>query len=197
MKPTPFEILMCNEFARKILGNIDGNDFMDVRSKRRTPEKIKEDNIRGKLAEVFICNAIGRKGISSILNFDIYEEGIGDSFDVISNGKSIDVKASSPFAKCLMVEESKMKSWKSSDPPDYLCMVSIGLDLDIRYMFGLPYERFAVQSAFMERGCFIPNTRVPLKTSNHVVTRDKCDIGHMHLVRFLTGENEHADVQKT
>ena len=57
---------------------------MDGRNAIRTAEKVNEDNVKGKLAEMFLFNVLGVNGITGQMDFDIYDEGIGDSFDIIT-----------------------------------------------------------------------------------------------------------------
>lgn len=177
---SPSEIFFAMNFANKIFGHIDGRDFYDSRNASRTSDKQLEDNIRGKLGEIAVANYIGRLGFISQLDFDIYEsKGQGDNFDVIANGKSIDVKVSSPNARCLMVERNKWESWHNRNMfPDYLSMVSVsgsGTNYEVLYKFGITWEKFKDKSKLYERGNDIPNTRFPLKADNYIVTVDDCE----------------------
>jgi hypothetical protein len=177
MKMTSSEVFLATEFSKKIVGNIDNKDFMDHRNKRRTNKKVLEDNIKGKLAEMFICNGLGENGIKSVMDFEIYDEGVGDDFDIICDEFKIDVKASSPKAKCIMVEENKMKSWESRGKPDYLLMVSTynsGSNWYCEYVCGISMEEFLVKGKLLQRGENIPKTTFPLKANNWVIHKSDC-----------------------
>jgi hypothetical protein len=177
MKMTASEVFLAENFSKQIVGNIDNKDFMDFRNKRRSPKKILEDNIKGKLAEMFICNGLGDNNILSTMDFNIYDEGVGDDFDVVVDDFKIDVKASSPKAKCIMVEEKKMKSWEARGKPDYLIMVSVynsGINWYCEYVAGISMDEFLTVGKLYKRGEFIPNTTMSLKANNWIIHKKDC-----------------------
>ena len=178
MKMTHSEIYFCANFAKDMIGNIDNKDFYDGRNDTRNPVKVFEDNLKGKLAELHVFNRLGDKGLIGEMDFAIYEKGIGDDFDIIVNNKSIDVKASTPAAKCLIVEETKIKTWKDNGKfPDYLCMVAVsevGDSWETKYAFGITWEAFKKSAKWYDRGDTIPNTMVKLKAKNAIVTQEDC-----------------------
>jgi len=189
MKMTATEIFFARTFATKIFGHIDGRNFHDSRNATRTQKKQMEDNIRGKLGEMAVANYIGLMGIPSLMDFEIYDsKGKGDDFDVIANGKAIDVKVSKPNSRCLMVERKKWESWHSRKHfPDYLSMVSVtgdNMKYEVNYMFGITWEKFKDKSKLYERGDDIPNTRYPLEADNYIVTVDDCE-NNVEMARFI------------
>ena len=185
MRLTKLECDRADEFARKIVGNIDNRDFMDSKNAWRSPKKLFDDSSKGKRAEIFIQNILKANNIFSTVDFDIYKKGVGDDGDVIVNGKSIDVKASSPRARCLMVEESRVNMWESVQKTPYcLCLVSVDGD-DCTYKFGCSYSLFMEKANLLKRGDFIPNTGVPLKANNYVISIDKCKTDINDLIKFI------------
>ena len=191
MKMTASEVFLAKNFSEKIVGNIDNKDFMDFRNKRRSPAKILEDNIKGKLAEMFVCNGLGDNSIESVMDFNIYDEGIGDDFDVVAGDFKIDVKASSPKAKCIMVEENKMNSWESRGKPDYLIMVSVynsGINWYCEYVAGISMEEFLTKGKLYERGEFIPNTTMSLKANNWIIHKSDC-YSSENLIQTIRGKD--------
>lgn len=190
---TPSEVYFANRFAVEISKNnkIDNKDFYDCRNATRTEQKVFEDNLRGKLAELHICNIIGSCGLTCQMDFNIYRNGIGDDFDIIVNNKAIDVKASTPRAKCLMVEVTKFKRWMDTKKhPDFLCMVSVEPYEEkwtTEYMFGIDWHTFLTKAKLYRRGDNIPNTVVQLKAANVIVTSDNC-CGVDELLDFMKKE---------
>ena len=182
---TPFECKIAEDFANKIVDNIDQRDFMDGRNTHRSKEKLFEDSSKGKKAEIFIFNVLGDNGIKAEVDFNIYKKGIGDNGDVIANNKSIDVKASSPRARCLMIEEKRVQIWDNTDKaPNCLCMVAVNGDT-CEYLFGIGYKSFRKKAKLIKRGENIPNTKVPLKASNYVLERSECGSNIESLVRYI------------
>jgi hypothetical protein len=189
MEITYSERYLAEGFAEKIVGNIDSKDFMDSKNARRSNQKVLEDNVKGKIAEIAVANYIWQATkIKSKMDFEIYEMGIGDDFDIIANGVSIDVKASSPRARCLMVEYKKRRSWDMLGCPDYLCMVSAEMN-EAHYLFGIPFSEFEERAILYRRGDSIPNTNFPLKADNYIITADEC-YGHAHLAEYVTNSKK-------
>jgi hypothetical protein len=125
------------------------------------------------------------------MDFEIYNKGKGDSFDVVSDVGSIDVKASSDRAKCILVEVEKAKSWKRNiGYPDYLSLVSVTETENgflSKYVTGADFETFKSKSTVMRRGELIPNTSTPLKADNYVLTKEKCSC---EIENILKGQND-------
>jgi hypothetical protein len=190
---TPSEIYFASEFAKKIVSNIDNKDFMDGRNIIRTRAKVNEDNIKGKLAEIFVYNILGVNNISGVMDFDIYDEGIGDGFDIVTqSGVKIDVKASTDRAKCIMVELKKAQMWSRLGYPDYLCMVAVSesnYTFNSKYIFGVDFKSFMDIARLYKRGDNIPNTRSQLKADNYIITMDQCFTDPKHLIRYCKGWN--------
>jgi len=185
---TPFECEIANQFAKKIVGNIDQRDFMDGRNTERSSEKLFEDSAKGKKAEIFIYDVLGDNQIQASIDFDIYDKGIGDDGDLVANEKAIDVKASSPRAKCLLVEKKRMDLWeKVGKVPDCLCMVAVNGDF-CTYIFGCSFKTFKRDAILLKRGDCIPNTNVPLKADNYVIRRDQCSTNINDLVEFIKND---------
>jgi hypothetical protein len=186
----PADINRAEEFGRNMVGNIDPKDFMDGRNAFRSPEKLLEDSAKGKKAEIFIYNAFVKNNIEAEIDFGIYEEGIGDDGDIIVLGQTIDVKSSSPRAKCLMVEEKRFNIWEEKGKnPDCLCMVAVDNNV-CEYMFGCSYKTFKTHSVLLKRGEYIPNTNVPLKANNYVIQEEKCKTDVIDLIRYIKTEDE-------
>ena len=184
MTMTPTEVFVANDFAEKVAKNIDEKDFMDDRNVRRTLQKVKEDNFKGKLAEMYIVNVLGYNGDIAKIDINIYEKGIGDDFDVTSNGKSIDVKASSPRAKWLMVEDKKITLWEKNGVPDVVCMVAVSGET-CTYLFGCTYKVFQKKAQYLKRGEKIPNTNTMLKANNYAIHMDNCSDSIIRLMSFI------------
>ena len=176
---TPSEVFLASEFAKKIIKNISNRDFYTSQNARRSDEKVFEDNLKCKLTEMNVCNHLGINGIHSRMDFEIYDIGVGDDFDIIANGKYIDVKASSPRAKCIMVEVNKAKKWRDSGKaPDYFSMVSVTENNGVygtSYMFGASKVVFSKNAKRYKRGDKIPNTNCTLKADNYILTSDHCE----------------------
>lgn len=173
---TPTEIFFAVDFATKMVqGNNDDRDFRESKNPKRTTKKQVEDMIKGKLAEMSVTNYIGKLGHTCEMDFNIYPKGTGDNFDVVANGKSIDVKASSPNANWLMVEKELLRKWKTANTfPDYLCMVGVeekGSDWECTYMFGIRFKDFIKTAQLVKRGQNIPHTGTKLKADNYIVAR--------------------------
>jgi len=176
---TPSEMFFARKFANDVAGNIDENDFKDSRNVSRTQSKVIEDNIKGKLAEILVYNLIGNKDAE--MDFNIYEKGIGDGFDIVVNGLSIDVKASTMRSKWLMFEERTAKGW--AKPPDYMCLVGIEGDKG-EYLFGSDIKTIRKNCQLIERGSNIPNTQVPMKASNFMVNKAS-SFDSSHIVQYF------------
>jgi hypothetical protein len=183
MKMTATEMFVAHDFATKIVGNIDQKDFMDGRNARRSSSKVHEDNVKGKLAEMFIMNKLGEVDVLTTLDLNIYELGKGDDFDIVANDKSIDVKASSPRARNLLVELDKFKSWRTN-APNYLCMVAVDGDT-VEYLFGTTFTNFCANAILIKRGELLPNTRTALKASNLVINVNQCSTNVDDLTDYM------------
>jgi len=184
MKITYSEQFLSKTFANKIVSKIDNKDFMDSRNIVRSTKKVFEDNLKGKYAEIALANSIYVKtGLESSLDFEIYDLGVGDSFDVIVGEVSIDVKASSPLARTILIEEKKFKSWEQRGVPSYLCMISV-VGNECNYLFGVSYLEFLDKAIKLNRGDCIPNTDVPLKATNYAIRKKDC-YPLSHLIDFI------------
>ena len=171
------EVFFAKEFSHKIVGNIDQKDFMDSRNRQRSPEKVFADNLKGKLAEIFIFNHTSKFLTNAKMDFEIYKKGIGDGFDIVSDKVSIDVKASSPKARCLMVELDKARTWKKTGYPSFLCMVAVEEEGGMyysEYLFGSSFDNFKKNAVLLKRGDYIPRTQMQLKADNYVLINDHC-----------------------
>lgn len=193
MQFMPSEVYFAKHFAMGIKGSINGGFFLDKRNSQRTEERIIEDNINGKLGEIFIYNILGVNNVTGIMDFDLYDGRVGDRFDIITTADvKIDVKVSSPRAKCIMVEVGKYANWERTEFPDYLCMVSMSKNDDKytpNYMFGIDFESFKQRCTLYSRGDNIPNTNFPLKADNYIITIDQCETDPKHLIRYCKGRD--------
>lgn len=190
---TPFECYIADDFAKKIVGNIDQRDFMDSRNIQRSKDKLFEDSSKGKKAEIFMYNTLMKNGISCSIDFDIYKKGIGDDGDIIANNKKIDIKASSKNAKCLMIEERRIKIWEDSlNSPQCVCMISVEND-KCEYLFGCTYFIFKKKATLLKRGENIPNTKIPLKASNYVLFFNDLDHNIDSFINYIKKNTKNSE----
>ena len=177
-KHTNAEVFFTRKFCNDIVDNIDASPFGDKRNKERNKSEIYKDNLKGKLAEIFIFNEVAKFCNKPKIDFEIYEKGVGDHFDIQSSDFTVDVKASTPRARCLMVEVEKQKTWKNTTGyPSYMCMVAVTEEDDefySEYLFGLDFDSFRNKCKRYNRGDNIPNTNVQLRTDNFLVHRQHC-----------------------
>ena len=155
---------------------IDNRDFMNGDNELRSRSKVYEDNLKGKLAEFVVARRIEvETGYPCEVDCEIYPLGIGDDFDLTPNRACIDVKASSPRARYLLVERARVESWRAKGSRPYLCMVSIDLaEREGHYMFGTDYRAFMTKALHLRRGECIPGTSMKLKADNYALHRDQC-----------------------
>ena len=184
MNLTAGECIKCDQFAAAIVGNIDNRDFMDGRNTSRSPEKLFEDSAKGKRAEIFVAKVLSLSGIDSKLDFGVYKKGVGDDGDVIANGLSIDVKASSLRAQYLIVEESRVNHWHCHGFPNYLCLVAVNKN-QCQFVCGIPTAEFMVRANILLRSSNIPGTQTLLKANNYVIHKSSCHLHAEDMVAFI------------
>lgn len=189
---TPAEVYVATKFATDITSKIDSRDFREDSNDRRTPKKIYDDNLRGKLAELMVFNSLSNIGYSPEIDLDVYDLGIGDSFDIRVDNVNIDLKASTKAARCLMVEQSRYDYWKKyNKSPDYLALISVDKGADdvweVNWKFGAPLGLFVSEAKLIDKGDMIPNTNTPLKASNYVLPATHGHGGQDFLM-WLNGE---------
>lgn len=167
---TQFEKSTAKKFALDVVGGMDSRDFMDDRNATRSYEKLLMDNYKGKIAEIFMVNQLGRHGVFAEIDMGIYDEGVGDCGDIVVDGKILDVKASSPNARHLMVERDRVRGWETSGSrPDFLCLVGVSDDSVCVYKVGCSYPRFMSKAGLFNRGECIPDTNCVLKADNLIM----------------------------
>jgi hypothetical protein len=176
---TPDEVATINKFCEAVTKKIDKRDFFENKNKHRTTEKAHEDSFRAKCSELAVSKILQNEGIHCDVDFNIYARGIGDAFDIVTDGASVDVKASSPRARNLMIEKAKIVSWKERKvAPNYLCMVSVE-EVDgttvCEYMFGISMKNFKDNAKLFKRGQQIPMAPTILKADNFIVSANVCE----------------------
>ena len=92
-----------------------------------------------------------------------------------------------------MVELKKAQFWERHGYPDYLCMVAVhptDLGFKSEYLFGIDFQTFKTTAKLYQRGERIPNTLVPLKATNYIITKDQCSTNVADLVKYCKDADE-------
>lgn len=144
IKFTEEELKKTINFANKIKGKHpyfkDKNNLV-----RRTENEVFLSVVRGKLAEIALHKHLkekhkGEKIYLSDLDFNIYEKGICDDFDLKFNDLNISIKSSKPFSTCMLIEKEKFKVDKnnkviaidghSNNIPDYYAFIKVDFNIE-------------------------------------------------------------------
>ena len=140
---TEKEFKDCSDFAEKVKQK--HQHFKDKNNKAtRTLEEVAHDVIRGKLAEVALRKYLLDKhknncNISDI-DYTIYPEFVGDSYDLKFNQYIISIKSSKEYSSCLLIEKERFLcdengqvigvDNKKNNLPDYYVFVRVKVDYE-------------------------------------------------------------------
>jgi hypothetical protein len=139
------EIEKALDFANKM--KYKHPEFVDMinTGKRRDVDEVFTSVLRGKLAEIAIAKHLAQKHKGenhniSPLDFNVYEDGVIDDFDLKFDNYTISIKSSKPIASCLLIEKHKYRmdsngniirlEGKKNAVPDFYAFVKVGIDLD-------------------------------------------------------------------
>ena len=169
------EIEQTIEFANKM--KTKHSYFMDRQNKiRRTENEVFLSVIRGKLAEIALHKHLKIKHannecILSDLDFNVYDKGICDDFDLKFNNYTISIKSSKPFSSCMLIEKEKFKVDKNNkviaidghkdNIPDYYAFVKVDFNMENLYdayaiiCGAISHEKFWNKKKEIPRGTFI------------------------------------------
>lgn len=131
----------CSIFADKVKNK--HQHFKDKNNTdTRTQQQVINDVIRGKLAEIALYKYLKDKhkekcSISKV-DFELYDEFIGDSYDLKFNNYIISIKSSKEFSTCLLIEKERFTmnnhgeivgvDGKVGNLPDYYVFVRVKVD---------------------------------------------------------------------
>ena len=166
---TKEEINKVKQFAEEI--KYKHPHFKDRRNTNiRSLNKVKEDVILGKLAEVAVYKYLKSiyGDLVSEVDFNLYAPGVADDYDIKVGNKTISIKASKPNSSVLMIEKEKfefdnnkkIKKVENKIPPDYFTFVRIELSGQIyaEIVGGLSLQEFESKMRFMPRGMVMNRT---------------------------------------
>ena len=143
---------------------------------RRNENEIFISVIRGKLAEIAIHKYLTQKHKNSNyeiseLDFENYDKGVCDEFDLKFNNLTISIKSSKPFSSCLLIETEKYQTNEQGEViaidghedniPDFYAFVKVDLDLkEINKTYAsicgaISHKTFWKKKKVIPRGTFI------------------------------------------
>ena len=151
--------------------------FVDENNKdTRNENEIFISVVRGKLAEIAIHKYLRQKHRNSNyeiseLDFENYNKGICDEFDLKFNNLTISIKSSKPFSSCLLIETEKYQTNEQGEViaidghedniPDFYAFVKVDLDLkEINKTYAsicgaISHKSFWKKKKVIPRGTFI------------------------------------------
>ena len=140
---TKEEFNNCKDFANKVKRK--HQHFKDKdNTATRTLDQVAGDVIRGKLAEValrkYLIKKHNGKCTVSDVDFEIYDDFVGDSFDLMYNDYIISIKSSKEFSYCLLIEKERFTKDRSGEIigvdgkvdnlPDFYVFIRVKVDYD-------------------------------------------------------------------
>ena len=113
---TEDEIKRCKNFARESARTQQAIEFGNRNVPRRSEQEIARDNLIGKLAEVAFANFLEQEfRIHCELDFEIYAQGVWDREDLLIYNQPVDIKATRPGGRWLLVELNKLEFRKNEN----------------------------------------------------------------------------------
>lgn len=177
---TKEEISKTIEFANKM--KTKHPHFADKENDAvRTENEIFISVVRGKLAEIALYKYLKEKHKDSgckisELDFNIYQKGVCDDFDLKFNDYTISIKSSKPFSSCLLIETEKYQLNENGEAiaidghtdniPDFYAFVKIDLNLnEIEKTYAsicgaISHKSFWKNKKVVPRGTFINKTNM-------------------------------------
>lgn len=178
-----YECALCELFSQESARTHEAIEFGQNRTTPRKPGEIARDIMIGKRAEAAVAKVLVREyGLHIPVNYDVYPEKDGDDADFTINGWAIDVK-SSRNGRWAMYPVAKLENRRRQGKlPDVIlfCNTPWNREADrpegrtIRIMGFTGINKLT--KTRLNRGDYIPGTRMPLQTDNYAVDmNDLCD----------------------
>ena len=123
---TTEEISQCIDFSARSARSQQQIEFGQHDTARRSMREIARDNCIGKLAEVAFSKLMKQRFCLDIpLDFNIYPRGVWDEADAIINGWRIDIKATRPGAKWMLIEWNKLNFRVNEKKPTHVFVMAV------------------------------------------------------------------------
>ena len=127
----------CFEYAFSIANEDKQREYRSGGLARRNKLQIFWDAFRGKVAECHAKVFYEHRGCRvRDIDFDIYDRGVWDRYDLIINDKIVSIKSSKHFSQLLMLETEDWKDGKYSGDvydedytPDYFMFIRTRIDV--------------------------------------------------------------------
>lgn len=178
VKFTPKQMKPAIEFAIRAAKTQQAIEFGNGRTTPRPEKEIERDIVIGKLAELAVWKVLG----AGEVDYAIYPRGKWDDQDLIIEGQRIDVKASRPGSRWLLVEQSKLEFRKreGKEPDAFVfCVTGWDRECDIPtgevQVVGWASLRMVLGGERLSEGCYLPGTKVKLQASNYALHASRLD----------------------
>ena len=180
----------CWVFANQCARTMRPLEHGEVLAKERSYEQIVHDTIVGKLGEVAVQEFLKQKGITTQLDFDIYERGQWDDSDINVNGWKIDIKCTKKQGHNFLIEWNKLQFGSDSEElPHYYLMTHLldevpSNELQIQQMKSFRVELIGYEDVrnlqttnnnilVLDRGAFIPGTNTEMIAKSYCIPFDQ------------------------
>jgi hypothetical protein len=190
---TDYDMEQCKLFAREAArtGTHEQNEFGNWNTIRRSPDRMYQDILTGKLAEVAVARWMySGYGVKVPTNFEQIPLGDCDNEDFQVNGWALDIKCTKT-GRWLLFEKHKAEYRKrTGTAPDFVIMcrekhkaIEIVGGISFRHLTAPDGERVR----FIRKGEQIPGTTTRLKADNYAVPFER--LGDPDRILRWTAEN--------